>query len=138
MKKQLNPNSVSKFNLPAPRYAIESGKTLFVEKVPSDFPPDLLAAHLLRAAINAGCEIISVKQGSARYEFRVQDIVPKEKILELAALDRIGAFGPSALSLKLSGYEFDRMAGPQSSIYVKPPWNSPEALAQEKTDGSIK
>lgn len=132
MKRQPNQRSVEKFNLPSPQSVIQSEKTLFVEKVPSDFPADLLAAHLLRAAINAGCEIISIKQGAARYEFRVQDIVPKDKILELAALDRIGAFGPSALSLKLSGYEFDRMTGPQSTIYIKPPWNSPEALAQEK------
>ena len=104
-----------------------------VEKCPLDFPPNLLAHHVLRSAVQAGCSKISIKRGHSRYEFKVEDLCPKDKIVIASSLGKLETLGLSAFKMKLAGSEFDEVKGPETQIHVRPPWNQPERLAEENS-----
>lgn len=126
--RRISQRTIERFNLPKPEKSIQPGKTLFVEKCPLDFPPKLVAHHVLRAAVQAGCEIISVRRGRWHYEFKVDDLCPKEKIVIAQSLNRLEVLGLSAFKMKLAGDEFDEVKGPQTQVHVRPPWHQSAAF----------
>jgi hypothetical protein len=128
--------SIERFGLLKPEPTIVPGRTLFVENCPHDFPPPLLARHYLRVAIQAGCEIMSIRRGLNRYEFKIQDMFPKQSIIAYSRANQLEALGPSALKAKLAGDDQDTVKGIEHQELVRPPWNQPEALDQgEKNAG---
>ena len=127
--RHLSARTIERFNLPQPQGIVVPEKTMFLENCPLDFPPHLLALRVLRAAVQAGCGKISVRRGRWRYEFRVEDLVPKGIIV--SKMSDLEALGPSALKMKLSGDEFDRMKGPKTQVHVRPPWHQPEVFGKE-------
>ncbi len=129
--RRLSPRTIERFGLPKPQ-PIKVDKTLFVENSPLNFPPNLIAHHVLRAAVQAGCSLISIKQGRSRIEFKVEDLCPKDKIVIASSLNRLETLGLSAFKLKLAGSEFDEMNGPQTQVHVRPPWNQPERLENKE------
>lgn len=128
--RHISAETIKRFNLPQPQ-RMQADKTLFVEKCPLDFSPLLAAHHVLRAAVQAGCGLISVRRGRWRYEFKVTDLVSKGIIV--SKMNDLEALGTSALKMKLCGDEFDRMKGPQTQVHVRPPWNQSKAFG--KGDG---
>jgi hypothetical protein len=128
--------SIERFGLLKPEPTIVPGRVLLVENCPHDFPPPLLARHYLRVAIQAGCEIMSIRRGLNRYEFKIQDMFPKQSIIAYSRANQLEALGPSALKAKLAGDDQDTVKGIEHQELVRPPWNQPEALDQgEKNAG---
>jgi hypothetical protein len=121
--------TLERFGLPKPS-PIQVDKTFFVEKCPLDFPPHLVAHHVLRAAVQAGCSVISVRRGHSRTEFKVEDLCPKDKIVIASSLNKLETLGVSAFKLKLSGDEFGEANGPQTQVHVRPPWHNQERLSE--------
>ena len=128
--RRLSPRTIERFGLPKPQ-SIQVDKTFFVERCPLDFPPHLVAHHVLRAAVQAGCSVISVRRGHRRHEYKVEDLCPKDKIVIASSLNKLETLGLSAFKLKLSGDEFGEANGPQTQVHVRPPWNNQESLAKE-------
>lgn len=129
--RRLSPRTIAMFGLPKPQ-PVKVDRTLFVEKCPNDFPPNLLAHHVLRAAVQAGCSLISIKRGRSRIEFKVEDLCPKEKIVIASSLHRLETLGLSAFKMKLAGSEFDEVKGPQTQVHVRPPWNQSGGLTDKE------
>ena len=129
--------SIERFGLLKPEATIVPGRVLWVENCPLDFPPPLLARHYLRIAIQAGAEIMSIRRGIFRYEFKIQDMFPKNSIIAYQRANKLEALGPSALKQKLAGDDQDTVKGIEHQELVRPPWNQePEALDQgEKNAG---
>lgn len=127
--RRLSERTLRLFGLPKPESKVRVDKILFVENAPVDFPPNLLAHHVLRAAVQAGCSKISIRRGHSRVEFNVADLCPKEKIVIASSLGKLETLGISAFKMKLAGSEFDEMKGPQTQVHVRPPWNQAGGLA---------
>ena len=132
-ERRFSPKVFERFRLPKPQ-PVKSERTLFVENAPGiygmeNFPPKLLAHHLLRSAVQAGCEKINIKRGRWRYEFKVQDLCPKDKIVICSSLNKLETLGISAFKMKLAGSEFDEVKDPQAQVVVRPPWKQPGGLA---------